>query len=297
MLRFICIKQKEKAMRLRMLIIAVVILFISPLSEAQLVDKIIATVNGKPITTYELQNLAGFYRTHNIKELLNSVIDDYLIEQYAKSMGIEVQDKDIEKYMENMAHANNLSMDEFLQKLKENHIDLEYYKKGVMLKLYRIKFARRLFLGSVRVSDEDVENYYKLHKDQFKNYSKVLKLDILTMNDKKTAEAVYRQLKNNKTFESIKTENKAVREEIRQIPINALNPYLQSKLLSLKPGEYTDIIESDGRYYIVKLLKIQSGDNLKEDIRNILIDQRVSAKLKSWLKMVRARSDIEVFSK
>ncbi len=284
-------------MRLRMLIIAVVILFISPLSEAQLVDKIIATVNGKPITTYELQNLAGFYRTHNIKELLNSVIDDYLIEQYAKSMGIEVQDKDIEKYMENMAHANNLSMDEFLQKLKENHIDLEYYKKGVMLKLYRIKFARRLFLGSVRVSDEDVENYYKLHKDQFKNYSKVLKLDILTMNDKKTAEAVYRQLKNNKTFESIKTENKAVREEIRQIPINALNPYLQSKLLSLKPGEYTDIIESDGRYYIVKLLKIQSGDNLKEDIRNILIDQRVSAKLKSWLKMVRARSDIEVFSK
>lgn len=284
-------------MRLRMLIIAVVILFISPLSEAQLVDKIIATVNGKPITTYELQNLAGFYRTHNIKELLNSVIDDYLIEQYAKSMGIEVQDKDIEKYMENMAHANNLSMDEFLQKLKENHIDLEYYKKGVMLKLYRIKFARRLFLGSVKVSDEDVENYYKLHKDQFKNYSKVLKLDILTMNDKKTAEAVYRQLKNNKTFESIKTENKAVREEIRQIPINALNPYLQNKLLSLKPGEYTDIIESDGRYYIVKLSKIQSGDNLKEDIRNILIDQRVSAKLKSWLKMVRARSDIEVFSK
>ncbi|AEA33021.1 peptidyl-prolyl cis-trans isomerase [Hippea maritima] len=282
---------------IKLVVLVAVFVLVGFSSEAKTVDKIIATVNGKPITTYELQNLAGFYRVNNLNTLLNEVIDDYLIRQYANNMGIIVSDEDVEKYIQQMAEANNLSEDEFLAKLKESNIDLNYYKEGIKLRLYRIKFARRVFLSSIKITDKDIENYYNLHKDKFKGKSKVLVLSIITLGDLETAKKVYSLLKKGKSFEDLLNKYSTTKESTRKVPIETLNPYLQKKLLSLKPNQYTDIIQSAGKFYIVKLLGTEEGESIKDTIRNTLIDQQITAKLKSWLKMIRARSDIEVFQK
>ncbi len=278
------------------IIIIIVILF-SLTANAKLIDKIVATVNGEPITLYELKNIAGFYQAKTPKQLLNEVIDGYLIEQMAKNVGIDVTDEEVEKYIQQIASQNNLTVDEFLNKLKESGIDLHYYKEGIKLRIYQIKFARRSFLPTIKISKKEIENYIKQHKKLFENGSKLLKLNIITLNTLKEAQKVYKLLKEGKPFDEIAAKYSLNKQTKRVIPLEAINTYLREKLLSLKIGEYTDIIESGGKYYIVKLIGYENNNDIETMARNMLIEQRLQAKLNSWLKMVRSRADIEIYLK
>jgi len=266
-------------------------------SAAKLIDKIVATVNGTPITLYELKNIAPLYNAKNVRTLLNKVIDDYIIEQYAKNVGITVSYEQVEQYLENMAKRNNLTTDEFLAKLRKAGIDIEEYKKGVKLVLYRYNFARRVFLPTVTITNKEIEDYYKLHKSLFKNSNKVAVLSIISLADLKTAQMVYKKLQNGANFYKMLEKYSLNKNKKREIPIVALNPYLQKKILSLNTGEFTNIIEASGKYYIVKLLGLKEEGNIKGQIRNTLAEKQIEAKLKSWLKMIRSRSDIEIYIK
>ncbi len=275
----------------------IVILFSLNALSAKLIDKIVATVNGEPITLYELKNISPLYKAKTPKALLNMVIDDYLIEQYARNVGIRVSEEDVEKYLENMARRNNMSVDEFLNRLKESGIDIEEYKRGIKLQLYRYLFARRVFLPTISISQKDIENYKKLHKNMLKSYNRAVVLSIISLPDLKTAQMVYSKLKSGANFYEMLKKYSLNKNPRREIPIMALNPYLQKKILSLKKGEFTNILEAGGKFYIVKLIDIKQEGGAKERIRFILAEKQIEAKLKSWLKMVRARSDIEIYLK
>ncbi|WP_022671199.1 peptidyl-prolyl cis-trans isomerase [Hippea alviniae] len=283
----------------KILIVLVVVFFglTSLPNAATLVDKIVATVDGKPITLYELKNIAGFYNAKKPQELLNRVIDDYLIKEYAENVGITISDDDVERYIENLAAQNNLSTEEFINKIKASGIDFDYYKEGVRLILYRIKFARKVFLPSIKITEQDIKNYYKLHKNELSSSNKIAVLSIITLDSLKKAQKVYKLLQKGKDFYKLLEKYSLTKDKTRDVPISALNPYLQSQILSLKSGEHTNIIESEGRFYIVKLIKIKEAEDIDQQIRNILIDKRINSKLKSWLKLVRARSDIEIYLK
>ena len=283
----------------KILVSVIIILFglTGMLNAATLINKIVATVDGKPITLYELKSIAGFYNAKNPQELLNRVIDDYIIREYAENVGITISDEEVEKYMENLAARNNLTLDDFINKIKDSGIDLDYYKEGIKLLLYRIKFARKVFLPSVKISKQDIENYYKLHKEELASSSKIAVLSIITLDSLKKAQTVYKLLKKGEDFDKLLEKYSLTKDKTRDVPIAALNPYLQNKILSLKNGEYTNIIESEGKFYIVRLIEIKEGADIDRQIRNILIDKRINSKLKSWLKLVKARSDIEIYLK
>ncbi len=264
---------------------------------SKLVDKIVATVNGTPITLYELKNIAPLYGAKSVKQLLKKVIDDTIIEQYSKNIGITISNERINQYLSNVASRNNLTISEFLDRLRKSGINIDEYKKGIKMLLYRYTFARRVFLPSVSVTKKDIKRYYNLHRNLFKNTNKIVILSIISLDNLKTAQTVYNKLKNGADFKKMLEKYSLNKRLKRAIPIAALNPYLQKTILSLKEGEFTNIIESDGKFYIVKLLSIKGENNIDTQITNILIGQQIEKKLKSWLKMIRARSDIELFLK
>ncbi len=267
-------------------------------SKGIVVDKIVATVEGQPITAYELENISGFYNSKSTKELVNRVIDDYVVMYYAKKMGIVVTDDDINRYINNMANSNGMSEDAFLQKIKEQGIDLDYYKKGVELSLYKRKFALRMFAPTIHITEADIERYYNLHKGEFKA-NPVLVMSIISVRDKDLAYSIYKKLQQGGNFESLKEKFSMDKEPERAIPLSAFNRTIRSKLAALKVGGISDIIEADNVYYIVKLINKKgekvSLNSLKDRIRNMLFEQRVKAKLASWIKMVKTRTDIEIF--
>ncbi len=264
----------------------------------QVVDRIVATVEDVPITAYELTNIAGFYNAKTPQELLNLVVDDYVIVHYAKSLGINVSDEDVDKTIEGFAEKNNMPKDKFLSKVKESGVDMDYYFKGVKLQIYKQKFATKMFASSIKISDEDIDRYYVLHKNEL-NPGVVLILSIISTKDKKTAKIVYKGLSNGADFDKLKQQFSLDKEKERAIPISAFNKDIKDKLLQLKKGEYSNIIETNGKFYIIKLIDKKDAASdmelIRKHIRNILFAKKMESKLDSWLRMVKARTDIEIF--
>ncbi len=260
------------------------------------IDKIVATVEGMPITSYEVKNIAGFYK--GSKDVLKSIVNDYVIMYYAKRLGITVTDEDVDRFIRNVAERNGLTVDEFLKRLRESGIDEHYYRLGVKLQLYRRKFAMRMFAYGVSISKADIERYYKLHKDELK-VAPVLVMSIIAVKNRALAEKIYNELTSGADFYKLKARYSMDKQPERAIPLSAFNSAIRSQLASLKPGQISSIIESNGVYYIVKLIKRQGGatglKNVEERIRNLLFAKKIDARLKSWLKMVKARTDIEIF--
>jgi peptidyl-prolyl cis-trans isomerase SurA len=264
----------------------------------KIVDKVVATVENQPITAYEITNIAGFYNAKDSKSLIDGVVDDYVVMHYAKNMGIVVTDEDVDDYIDRLAKSNSVKKDEFLKKVKASGVDMDYYKEGIRLQIYKQKFALKMFAPTIKISKEDIERYYALHKQQL-NPGVMLVVSIISTKNKNTAKLVYKGLSKGGSFEKLKEQFSMDKEKQKVIPASAFNKQIRSKLLGLKKGEYSDIIESNGVYYIAKLLdkKTASVDDqvIEENVKNILFMKRVESKLNSWLKMVKMRTGIEIF--
>ncbi len=267
-------------------------------SKEVVADKIVATVEGQPITAYELSSIAGFYGTKDLNTLVNRVIDDYVIMYYSKKMGIVVSDEDINKFIANMASRNNMSVEDFLASVKKSGIDLDYYKEGVRLGLYRRKFASKMFAYSIRISKEDVERYYNLHKKDLRA-NPVFIMNIIAIKNKKTAEYVFKKLQNGADFSKLKNRFSLDKEAVKAIPLSAFNKEIQAELSGLKKGDISNIIEASGVFYIVKIIDKKNAEadlnSMSGRIKNILFEKKIKARVSSWLKMVKSRTDIEIF--
>ncbi len=279
-------------------LMVVILCSINFASASVVVDKIVATVEGQPITAYELENIAGFYGTHNTKILIDRVINDYIVMYYAKKMGIIVTNEDINKYIDNIAKQNEMSPDMFLQKVNDSGIDIEYYKKGIRLGLYKKKFALKMFAPTIHITTKEIQRYYRLHKGEFKA-NPILIMSIISVKNKQLANTIYLKIKQGINFDFLKKKYSIDKENAKAIPLSAFNKNIRIQLSRLKVGDVSNIIEASGIYYIVKLVD-KKGENVnfsavKNKIEGILFTTKINAKLASWIKMVKSRTDIEIF--
>ncbi len=263
-----------------------------------LADKVEATVEGVPITTYELRNLSGFYHAKDKQNLLNQVVNDYVIVHYAKNFGIMVTDDDVDRFVESMAKKNSMSESEFIDKIKKSGVDFEYYKKGVRLKLYRRKFSMKMFASSIKISDDEVKSYYNLHKDEIK-VEPVFVMSIIAVNNRGLSEKIYSLLKKGQSFDALKRKYSLDKDKAKNIPLSAFNKEIRTQLEGLSIGDYSNIIESSNMFYIVKIVDKKNFKNdfqsLQGVIRSKLFDRKITSKLNGWLKAVKNRTDIEIF--
>lgn len=105
-------------------------LFISPLF-AQ--TAIVITVNGNPITNYDIQRRAAFLKLQQkqgnlIAQAQSELIDEVLKNSEIKRRNIEVTNDEVEKAFENFATQNNMTIDQLDQILTQNDITVQHFK-------------------------------------------------------------------------------------------------------------------------------------------------------------------------
>ena len=80
---------------------------------------------------------------------------------------------------------------------------------------------------------------------------------------------------------------------------SALAPEIQKALEPLKPGEFTDIIETDQGYQIFYLEDIETGsadsfEKVKMKIEDKLYNQVINRQYEKWLQDLRTRAHIKL---
>jgi len=287
-------------------IIFIFLFFISVPAYGVVVDKVLATVNGEPVTLSELEYILqpiyaryeqvfhgeklNQYKAHARKELLEQLVENKLILHKAKKDGIAVTNVAVEK---ELAHVkeNFSSGKEFEQALGKEGLTLEQYKKKVRDQLTIKVMIEKYLVSKIIVRPEDIRLYYKKHSEEFRLPEQFHIERILVKDSKEKIEQLYKQLQEGKTLQD-------KWDDLGLIPKDKLKPALLQVLQSLKPGQFSKILESKDTYYIILLkelkpAKIRSLSQAWSDVDDRLFRIELQQRHKKWIDSLKARAHIE----
>ncbi len=236
---------------------------------------ILAVVDGEPITESDLEySLDVAHRRENlssagdlnISQYLQKLIDERLIIQEARRMG----------------------MDAYPEVRKK--VDAYILRESVM-RLYEDEIASK-----VTVSEEDIESFYK------ENYER-LSLGIIEVDSEEDAGNILEQLKNGEDFMELARKYSAYSHKNNNGTVtlrrNALSPALAAAVSGLKPGETTGVTRSGRKYYILKLMDRQEAPDdelprLRKNIERAIRRQREAARGDAYLKHLRDKANLKI---
>lgn len=161
----------------RFFIGAAIATFVASAAGADVVERVVATVNNEAIFLSDLRARAVPFlpqvadarteteRMARLKELydelLNFLIDEKLIRQIARDSGIRITEADIDMAVENLRLQNNLTEEQFQQALKQQGFTEAQYRRDLKRQLLRLKVMNERVRSRVNVTEEEVRARYE----------------------------------------------------------------------------------------------------------------------------------------
>lgn len=147
-------------------------------SQAEVINRIVATVDGTPITSYEMQGFrevagaspmapAGGAAGMSDKEVLDALIMQKLVRKEVEKQGMKAKKADIDGYIARIQAQSNLNDEEFEAALVEQGMTMEAYRERVATEVEQAMLMSREIGSRVNVTPEDVQRYYDEHIDEY----------------------------------------------------------------------------------------------------------------------------------
>ena len=154
-------------------------------ARAEIANRIIATVDGDPITAYELQRYARDRNAEQQPErtVLQALITDKLLEKEIKANGIAARDEEIDRYIREIRERNNMDEAAFARALTAQGLTPEQYRARVKAEIERAQLVNREIRQRVNVTPEEIGRYYDAHRSDYTIAERVKVRDILFVVD------------------------------------------------------------------------------------------------------------------
>lgn len=287
---------------------------------AEVVNRIIATVDGDPITVHEVEMYRAGSGSNELTEpqALEALITDKLLEKEVVERKIEVKSEDIDHYVDQVKARNRIDDYRFEAALSAQGMTLQRYRDRIKAELQKSQLVNKEIRGRVSVPPEEVDHYYELHREDFKTGERVTVRDIF-----------FRVEPTDSDGEVARIRGKA--NEVRQLAVGGrgfdelakqfsegpgadkgglLGTFARGELegemepvaFSLSPGQLSEVVRTDKGFYILRVDKIEppgyrSLDEARDQIRETLYQKAVEQRFQDWLsKDLRERHSVEVFN-
>lgn len=286
------------------------------LTAEELIDTVIATVDGKPITLSEAQarvtpkkfSLTDFQNTEEGKKVLDAILIERVISLEAESRGIQATAQDVESYINQVASQNKMNSEQFVKAVNAQGKTTEQYKKEVETEILKTKLLSSEARKSVSITDEEVMEFIK--RQQSGNHKVDGKISLLRMGFDTTKEggaaeaevrtkAALERLKSGDSFEEIAEELSDTKGEEISLGIFAesdLSDEVRSATSSLKEGEYSIPLQNDSSIQIFYVKsredseaqasedeEMSASEMEKNAAREILKDRKTREKMSSFV--------------
>ena len=301
---------------------------VSLAARAELKDRIAAVVNGQPITLSEIEERvqpelnriprgpAGEgQRKEVLKQALEVLIDEKLVESEATSLGIEVTEDDIQKGIEQLAKQNNMEPAQFRDALAAQGISLETVRDSLkrqqlVLRLLQYKVKPR------RVSDEEVQAAYASMNRSAEFEVRARDIFIRAPGSappaqqqslRARAEEALRRVKSGETFAKVARDmsdgpTAKTGGDLGYFGRGQLLPALEQPAFELEPGQMSGLIKTAGEtggYHILLVedrRKVASRPiaEVQEEIRTRLANDSVMKEREHYLAQLRKTAQIDV---
>ncbi len=291
-------------------------------SFAEMVNRIVATVDGDPITAHEVKRYGEERKAHGVgwDALLEAVITDKILEKEIASRKITAKREDIDRYVADVLERNKMSEDQFKILLKQQNLTMEQYRTRIKNEIERSQLLGREFAGTPNptVSDDDVRKYFDDHKSQFSERTGVTVSDIfLAFREGMTRADAMRILEQAKAVKQMADAGQgfdALARRYSQGPgadhggqlgtfkRGEMAPQLEQVIFSLPVGQVSPPIPSGNGVHLFRVDAEQTGghvefDAVKDEIRQRLAGEAMDQRFRDWIsKNLRERHHIEVLN-
>ncbi|TCN27768.1 peptidylprolyl isomerase [Mesobacillus foraminis] len=256
---------------------------------------VVASVNGDSISKEELYStLVKQYGASS----LSALIDNKIIEQEAEKKDITITDKEITEELQ--TYIDSYGGEEAFQSaleqsgLTENDVksDVENYLK-----------IEKLLKPEVKVTEEEMKTYFDENKESFNEQEQVEASHIL-VDDKKTAEEVAQKLADGEDFAELAKEystdasNAESGGELGYFSKGEMAAEFEEAAFSMAKGDISDPVKTEYGYHIIKVTDKKAAieavyEDHKEDIKEILFDQKLQSEYATWLQEKKDEAEIE----
>jgi len=278
----------------------------------EIIDKVIASVNGKIITEKELENEIFLRKSEwelknkeNLRKIaLEQMIEENLLLQEAEKEGLTLTSDIKEKIFSDF--KRRFSEEEF-EEIKK-HISVDEIKRvwgNIVLSNGVLSRHKKEIEKNINIKKEDIkifyfklkqylqgegdkkgiEDFYQEYQDELEKTEKVKIVQIIVKSEN--------QLKD--TLSSLSERN----EEGIWLNLRDIKPNLREEMLSLKNGGIKIIKERGDSYRIIQLkgTKKLLFAEWEKRIEDYLKREKIKEHLKRWLKEVKSKAEIRIIAK
>jgi len=261
-----------------------------PLPQVAVIDSVVAVVNDDVITRHELDD-----RVREVvrqlqkqdtplpaadvleKQILERMINDILLAQYAKETGVRVDDVQLNQAITRIAQQNNFpSLAEFRAKLEADGVDFMKFREEIRGEIISTRLREREIESKLVISDGEVDNYLA-NKAKMGNAGEEFHLAhiLVVVPEQASAEKIQAareraeqalsQLKSGTDFAQVAAGSSDAKDALKGgdlgwLPGDRIPPLFANELQNLKPGQTTAVLRSPSGFHILKLVEKRSGN-------------------------------------
>ncbi len=287
---------------------------------AEVVNRIIATVDGEPITAHEVERYlqASGQADLSQAQALEALITDKLLDREVRDKKIEVKKEEIDRYLDQVKERNRIDDYRFEAALAAQGLSLDRYRERIKSELEKSQLVNREIRGRVSVTPEEIERYYQANKEDFRSGERVTVRSIAFRLEPLDSEAEVARIRGK--AEEVRALAQAGRpfEDLAKqfsegpgaetggllgtFTREELDAALAGVVFTVAPGQLSDVVRTDGAFQILRVDKIEPPgyrplEEVREQVREALYQKAVEQRFQDWIaKDLREGHSVEVFN-
>jgi peptidyl-prolyl cis-trans isomerase SurA len=288
----------------------------------EVVDRVVATIDGDPITMVEVQKFAATeVRVRQIAStdpalLLETLITERTIDKEFADQGLSVNEQDVDRYIAGIRQRNNLTEEQLTAALQQQGVAMDQYRRQIRDELQRAQLINREIRGKVNVTPEEVERYYEAHLADYETVEELAVSDITLKvppdasaeeveSVHARAEKIYQELRGGADFGELArrySEDAAAESggSLGKFKTGELIEVLEKAVIKLQPGQFSEPVRSPVGFHIVRLderlgASHQPLESLAAEIKEKLYNAALEERYNRWLREdLRKRHHVEI---
>lgn len=280
-------------------------------TRAEIVERVVARVNGDIVTLseFEARQLAAvqqnrvapaeierFLRENNAR-LLQEAIDDMLILQRGAELGIRLRPEYVQEVVEGIKKENNISDDAELQRqLRREGMSLDDLKRNIERSIVRRQVLTRELEAKATVNEAEARVEYERNKAAYSRRASV-RLHEIVVPGAEQARALADRARGGEDFAALAREfstaaSKDAGGDLGVLHRGEMNAAVEAAAFALAEGGVSDPIPADGGYRIVRATEKTEGsvstfDEVKADIIKRLSQERATSVYDAYVEGLR----------